>query len=197
MKSGPENGEYGRGEPLHWPRDTLYPQKLALTSPISGDRPVGIVRSRTNATEFSFVFSSMKYLRHILTGIVGSNPSRGIDVCLVFVFPCVELSVISRTGASVRTAFAVARCNDKWQWLSYLESQSTQFHAAGCIYWFLYVPLFGVQFGVVQVWQRCSLFFMLNVMTRLQILNVNSFLCFLASSSVSHTLFPSLYLFLY
>jgi hypothetical protein len=29
----------------------LYPQKLALTSPTSGGRSVGIVRSRTKATE--------------------------------------------------------------------------------------------------------------------------------------------------
>jgi hypothetical protein len=32
----------------------LYPQKLALTSLTSGGRSVGIVRSRTLATEFSF-----------------------------------------------------------------------------------------------------------------------------------------------
>ena len=31
----------------------LYPQKLALTSPTCGGRSVGIVRSRTKATEFS------------------------------------------------------------------------------------------------------------------------------------------------
>jgi len=30
----------------------LYPQKLALTSPTGGGRSVGIVRSRTRATEF-------------------------------------------------------------------------------------------------------------------------------------------------
>ena len=35
----------------------LYPQKLALTSPNGGVRSVGIVRSRTKATEFSFRFS--------------------------------------------------------------------------------------------------------------------------------------------
>jgi len=32
----------------------LYPQKLALTSPTGGGRSVGMVRSRTQATEFSF-----------------------------------------------------------------------------------------------------------------------------------------------
>jgi hypothetical protein len=30
----------------------LYPQKLTLTSPTGGGRSVGIVRSRTKATEF-------------------------------------------------------------------------------------------------------------------------------------------------
>ena len=33
----------------------LYPQKLALTSPTGGGRSVGMVRSRTEATEFSLV----------------------------------------------------------------------------------------------------------------------------------------------
>ena len=37
----------------------LYPQKLALTSPTGGGRSVGIVRSRTKATEFSFSFSGL------------------------------------------------------------------------------------------------------------------------------------------
>jgi hypothetical protein len=55
--SGLEDREYGRGDPLRWSCDTLYPQKLALTSPTSGGRSVGIVSSRTKATEFSFFFS--------------------------------------------------------------------------------------------------------------------------------------------
>jgi hypothetical protein len=50
--SGLENREYGRGDPSRWPRDTLYPQNLALTSPKSGVRSVGIVRLRTKTTEF-------------------------------------------------------------------------------------------------------------------------------------------------
>jgi hypothetical protein len=32
-----------------------HPQKLALTLPTSGGRSVGIVRSRTNATEFCII----------------------------------------------------------------------------------------------------------------------------------------------
>jgi hypothetical protein len=34
----------------------LYPQKLAVTSPTGGGRSVGIVRSRTKATEFVCLF---------------------------------------------------------------------------------------------------------------------------------------------
>jgi hypothetical protein len=52
--SGLENREYCRRDPSRWPRCTLCPQKLALTSPTSGGRSVGIVRSRTQVTEFSF-----------------------------------------------------------------------------------------------------------------------------------------------
>jgi hypothetical protein len=49
--SGLESREYGRRDPSRWPRSTLYPQKLALTSPASGGPSVGIVLSRTQATE--------------------------------------------------------------------------------------------------------------------------------------------------
>jgi hypothetical protein len=51
--SGLEIREYGNRDPSRWPRGTLYPQKLALTSSTSGGRSVGIVRSRTQITEFS------------------------------------------------------------------------------------------------------------------------------------------------
>jgi hypothetical protein len=47
---------------------TLYPQKLALASPTSGSRSVGIVCSRTKATEFSLVF--------IIIIIIGSTAFR-------------------------------------------------------------------------------------------------------------------------
>jgi hypothetical protein len=50
--SGLEIREYGRRDSSRWPRDTLYPQMLALTSPKSSGRSVDIVRSRTEATEF-------------------------------------------------------------------------------------------------------------------------------------------------
>jgi hypothetical protein len=53
--SGLENIDYGRRDPSRRPHDTLYPQKLELTSPTRGGRSVGIVRSRSQATEFVFV----------------------------------------------------------------------------------------------------------------------------------------------
>jgi hypothetical protein len=52
---GLENREYGREDPLCWPRDILYLQKFALASPTSGGRSVGIVHSRTKATELFVV----------------------------------------------------------------------------------------------------------------------------------------------
>jgi hypothetical protein len=54
--SGLEIREYGRGEPLRWPRDTFYRQKLVLTSPTSGGRSLGIVLLRTEATKFFLSF---------------------------------------------------------------------------------------------------------------------------------------------
>jgi hypothetical protein len=52
--SGLEIREYGRGDPLRWPRDTLYPQKLVLTW-------VSRVRSRTKATEFVCSYGQYLY----------------------------------------------------------------------------------------------------------------------------------------
>jgi hypothetical protein len=52
--SGLEIREYSRRNPLRWPRDTLYPQNLALTLLISGGRSIGVVISRMKTMEFSF-----------------------------------------------------------------------------------------------------------------------------------------------
>jgi hypothetical protein len=56
-----ENREYGCRDPSRWPRGTLYPQKLAITSLTSGGRSVGIVRSRTQTMEFLFFLKSTSY----------------------------------------------------------------------------------------------------------------------------------------
>jgi hypothetical protein len=52
--SGLETREYVHRDPLCWPRNTLYPKKLALTSPTSGGRSARIVRSPTQTTEFVY-----------------------------------------------------------------------------------------------------------------------------------------------
>jgi hypothetical protein len=49
----------GRGDSLRWPRDTLYPLKMALTSPTSGDPSVGIVLAcGPKPRSMFFVFNS-------------------------------------------------------------------------------------------------------------------------------------------
>jgi hypothetical protein len=53
--SGLDSRDYSRRDPSSCPHGALYPQKLALTWPTSGGRLVDIVRSRTQATEFSLV----------------------------------------------------------------------------------------------------------------------------------------------
>jgi hypothetical protein len=55
--SGLENRDYGRRDPSRWPRGTFYAQNLALSSPTSSGRSVGIVLSRIQGKEFnSFLY---------------------------------------------------------------------------------------------------------------------------------------------
>jgi hypothetical protein len=51
LLSGLENRQHVCGDSLHCSHDTLYPQKLAQTSPTCGGRSIGIVCLRTQATE--------------------------------------------------------------------------------------------------------------------------------------------------
>jgi hypothetical protein len=90
---GPECREYGRRDPSCLPRGTLYSQKFALTSPTSGDRSVGIVRSLTQDTEFSFLYSGIrmeilkKGTKHDIPAKIRNTNisyiSRQLLVCLV------------------------------------------------------------------------------------------------------------------
>jgi hypothetical protein len=59
--SGLENRQYSCGDLLCWPRNTLYPQKLALTSPTSGGRSVGIICLGTKVMEFFFLICGCIY----------------------------------------------------------------------------------------------------------------------------------------
>jgi hypothetical protein len=56
-----ENRDHGRRDPSRWPRDTHYPQKLALTSLTSGGRLVGLVHSWSKATEFVCLVISLSH----------------------------------------------------------------------------------------------------------------------------------------
>jgi hypothetical protein len=55
----------------HWPRGTLCPQKLALTSLTSSGRSVGIVRWRTQATEFSVFLFNIYLLTACIPSMTG------------------------------------------------------------------------------------------------------------------------------
>jgi hypothetical protein len=54
----------GRGNSLLWPRNTLHPQRLVLTTPTSGGRSVSIVCLRTTATEITFFLLNTWSLKH-------------------------------------------------------------------------------------------------------------------------------------
>jgi hypothetical protein len=72
---GLENREYGRRYPSRGPLGSLYLQKLVLTSPTSGGRSVGIVRSRSQVTEFS-VSSVMPTFRRNIEPRIVSEPKK-------------------------------------------------------------------------------------------------------------------------
>jgi hypothetical protein len=66
----------------------LYPQKLALTSPTGGGCSVGIVRSRTKATEFSFrLFRSGPSVLLHLTGLHSAFARRSLwERCCLYIW---------------------------------------------------------------------------------------------------------------
>jgi hypothetical protein len=68
--SGLKSQECGRRDSSRWPRGTFYPQKLALTSPTSGFRSVGIGRSRTQSTKFVFVRTRYYHAYHHYTTLL-------------------------------------------------------------------------------------------------------------------------------
>jgi hypothetical protein len=68
--SGLGSREYGRRDPSRWQRGILYPRNLALTSSTSFCRSDSIVRSRSQATEFSFslvYFSLVRKIQFLLS----------------------------------------------------------------------------------------------------------------------------------
>jgi hypothetical protein len=96
---GLESREYSLRDPSLWSRGTFYPQKFTLTSPTSGGRSVGIVRSRTQKTEFLLLLILINYILYIFIYIRGSRsgPISGTILAL-----CGRLRTAKQTHSGVR-----------------------------------------------------------------------------------------------
>jgi hypothetical protein len=110
----------GRGNPLRWPRDTLYQQKLALTSPTRGGRPVGIVCLRTKSHGVLVVWFYRLSPSHYAwpwtwrSEMFALNPTVGL-CCVWFTNPllcwlwCSEVGTNSTDWAQLSRFFTWAR----------------------------------------------------------------------------------------
>jgi hypothetical protein len=90
--SGLERREYSRGDPMCWPRDTLYSQKLALTSPIYSARSVQFTHGLRPQRFLKWIYRCCTQwhngIRCIVlgwttAGIMGSNPPYDAPVTIV------------------------------------------------------------------------------------------------------------------
>jgi hypothetical protein len=76
----------GRGDSLRWPRYTLYPLNLALTSPTSGGRSVGIVRLQTTGHRVWHGTNIQWKLKKVI-----------VILLFVFLFNCIETNKYRNT----------------------------------------------------------------------------------------------------
>jgi hypothetical protein len=90
-----ESREYGSRDPSGWLRDALYPQKLTLTSPTRGGRSVGIVLSRTKATELLLYYGDSEYSVHLYFGFLPQSAELRIYSFLQEVRNFNEISLVS------------------------------------------------------------------------------------------------------
>jgi hypothetical protein len=82
--SGQENREYNRGDPLHWPRNTLYPQKLVLLH-----QEAAVARSAQFAggpKPRSFFYLFIYLLTSTVCRFCEWLPGRALIVATVFLF---------------------------------------------------------------------------------------------------------------
>jgi hypothetical protein len=95
----------------------LYPKKLALTSPTGGGRSVGIVRSRTKATEFSLVCYCYCYSnnntgnRFLLQRLVGFQVVKKFPAfCIIrrFITVCTKSLQIFRYLSQINSIHAIS-----------------------------------------------------------------------------------------
>jgi hypothetical protein len=71
-----------RGDLLRWPRDTLYPLKLELTSPTSGGRSVDIVRWRTKSRSYICEVLNINWSHHGRILLILRYFSKDMLVCI-------------------------------------------------------------------------------------------------------------------
>jgi hypothetical protein len=117
----------GHGNSLCWPCNTLYLQKLALTSPTSGGRLVGIVRLRTKATEFSlvmalYIVSAEICLRRIILVTVGKVLSLttmeiGSDNLLCHILYLNVITVLNGNLSEIRKLGLLGFIISKFYWI--------------------------------------------------------------------------------
>jgi hypothetical protein len=88
------------GDPSRLPSGTIYPQKLTLTSPTSSCRSVGIVRSRTQATEFNFVLVLVLNTNIRLVCWLGKS-NFIIQICILEVVNFAMLNIIFEHPATL------------------------------------------------------------------------------------------------
>jgi hypothetical protein len=98
--SGLEIREYVREDPLRWTRDTPLSANLTLTSPTSGGRSVGIVRSWTQTMEF---------------------------VCSILFCFVYDIFIQLNNKSDVNSSNGIFRCFIRWEWLSSGVETCTEF----------------------------------------------------------------------
>jgi hypothetical protein len=95
------NWKYGRKDPSRWPRGIPFPQMLAVTSPTSGSRSIGIVRLRNYTTEFSSVW--------FLTIYISAQWSNSTNPVILRIISYIFLSLHSmRVTCTTFSALAVS-----------------------------------------------------------------------------------------
>jgi hypothetical protein len=90
-----EKRDYGRGDQPRWPHDT-NPQKVALTSPTSGGRLVGIVRPRTEATDF-YIYMYLYVYVCVFVHDTGHDPIMYFQICTL-----IYENILDRKGSDIR-----------------------------------------------------------------------------------------------
>jgi hypothetical protein len=105
--SGLEIREYGLRDPSRWPRRTLYPQKITLTSSTSSGRSVGTGCSPTKTMEFFHIWftirdSNSPNSEQKIRCITQLTSSISVWNRFVFYCPCSLFSVLIKCNGWAR-----------------------------------------------------------------------------------------------